>query len=116
MSWLDTRKIQPSDYNPDEKVEFLIREKGELAARILDAFNQTDPLRCFYGDNIDEYVGYVHRFLRQVEGKDFYNLSDEEIDVMIRKSFHEGQIGKFAEEGDVARLIETIKALRKPVK
>lgn len=114
MSWLKPGNITPSDYDPQERVEAFNAQKGEIAEKIRQAFNRIDPLKCFYGDDVnpDEYLGYVSRFLNKFGQKDFNSLSEEEIADFIRVSFHPGQIGKFAQEEDIVRLIDKVKGLR----
>lgn len=113
MSWLKPENIPHNNYAPDEIVESMVREHGELSRFILELFNEADPLHVFYGNNTDEYLGYVERFFRQLAGRDLQTLSDEEVSMLVRNSFHASQIKKgFADPKDLDELVQRICALR----
>lgn len=108
MSWLNPQ-VGGHTHNPHEEVESFVREHGQLGRTVLDAFNSADPLRCYYGDdcNPDEYLGYARRFIARLQAA---RAAEETLDLveLTTKSFHKGQIGKFADEQavrEVARLI-----------
>ena len=80
---------------------------------VLAAFNEVDPLHVFYDANADEYVGYIRRFFKQLEGRDFQTLSDENIAAVVRGSFHPSQIEKgFVDSKDLESLIKKIIEIR----
>ena len=113
MSWLRPDNVRPSDYDPEKRVAGLVERLGQLSGQITDVFNKVDPLYCFYGDNVDEYVGYVERFFSQLGSRDFSQLTDEGITAMVRGSFHESQIVKgFLDEKDLELLVQKIIQLR----
>lgn len=81
----------------------------------MEVFNEVDPLHCFFGENIDEYAGYVERFFRQLADRDFSNLTDKEIEELVRGSFHKSQIDKgFVTREDIEALIHGILAIQHP--
>ncbi len=113
MSWLNPEKIPPSDYDPHRIVNEMVEKHGSLSGKILEAFNSSDPLHVFYGDNIDEYHGYVERFMRQLGDRDLSTLSDHEVEGLIRGSFHPSQIDKgFIDSKDLTDLVQRVIALR----
>ncbi len=88
---------------------------GELGPLILNVFNEVDPLHAFFGENVDEYAGYVERFFRQLGDRNFKTLTDEEIEKIVRGSFHESQIDKgFVDEDAIEALVHGIIAIQHP--
>lgn len=109
MDWLRPDKIQPS-YDPEEVVKHFIQQNGKMAGIILTVFDNVDPLRVNYGINSDEYLGYVGKFMKQLRGRNLKELSVEEIENIVRQSFHPGQIEKgFVEEQSIKDMAVIIK-------
>ena len=114
MSWLKPGNIPDSGHDAERSVDRMAQKHGRLGAGILDAFNQSDPLHVFFGENSDEYLGYVDRFMQQLGDRDFQKLSDEEIAELVRRSFHKSQIEKgFADPKDLEELTHRIIQLKK---
>src|SRR3989344_375309 len=115
MSWLRPDKIPRSEYSPQEAVKRRIGEYGELGASILDVFNEVDPLHCFFGQNVDEYSGYVERFFKKLGGRDFKTLTGSEVEELVKGSFHDEQIAKgFVDKDAIEALIHGIIAVWHP--
>ncbi len=113
MSWLRPDKITPSNYDPQERVNVMVEKYGQLGKNIIQAFNDADPLHCFYGVNVDEYVGYVNKIFAQIGDRDFQTLTNEEINALVRGSFSPDQIAQgFADPADIAELTQKIITLR----
>ena len=108
MSWLNPEHVSPSDYDPNKRVDALIEKFGETANGVLNCFNYRDPLHVLFGDNTDEYVGYVERFMGGLGEREVSTLNHDDVTQIVRNSFHKDQIGKFVSEEDMAKLIHDI--------
>lgn len=91
----------------------MVERLGKLSGQIVNVFNEVDPFHCFYGENVDEYVGYIERFFSQLGERDFSALTDEEIKDLVRGSFHASQIEqRFVEQADLDELAKKIILVR----
>ncbi len=113
MSWLRPDSGSPSDYDPEVRFAEMISRLGPLSEKIAHTFNDVDPLHVFYGNNPDEYVGYVERLFSALEGRDFSTLSDQDLSGLVRGSFHQSQIEQgFLTAEDLQVLIQKMIDLR----
>lgn len=95
MSWL-TQTHEPADYDPHGLVGAFITKHHIMGAIVLSAWNEADPLSCYYGDdcNPDEYLGYAERFIEGLERilpeerKRYPHLIAE----LVRRSFYPSQV------------------------
>lgn len=58
-------------YDPELEVMWWIAELADLGAHalgqtILDYLDTSDPLRCRFDDNVDEYLGYAKRIVCRI--------------------------------------------------
>lgn len=113
MSWLKPENFPPSDYDPQQVVREMMEKHGKLSRSILDAFNNIDPLHVFYGENVDEYHGYVERFMSQLGAGDLTSFSDDEIKSFVSSSFHQSQVDQgFVTPENISQLAKEIMAVR----
>jgi len=108
MSWLNPNEIPSSGYDPKKKVDLIVEQYCEDGRKILNCFNEVDPLHVFFGNNVDEYTNYVDRFMKALGERAIGALNHDEVSEVVRKSFHPDQIGKFASEEDINKLIREI--------
>jgi|SRR3989344_2969776 len=115
MSWLKPDKIPYSGDGAQKRVDRLVEEHGVLGSAVLEAFNEVDPLHCFFGENVDEYAGYVERFFKKLGGRDFKTLTGSEVEELVKGSFHDEQIAKgFVDKDAIEALIHGIIAVWHP--
>jgi hypothetical protein len=109
MSWLKPENIPPSDYDPRKVVEAMTKKYGKVSEMVLAAFNHTDPLHVFFGENVDEYHGYAERFMQQLGDRNIKAPTEQEVTDLVRKSFHQDQITKgFVQETDITSIAKRI--------
>ncbi len=113
MSWLKPGEIPYSDYSPEQSIAKAIEKYGIFLEKVLGVFNEVDPLHVFYGNNPDEYLRYVERFITQLADRNLKELGEEEIADIVRACFGKSQIeGGFISKEDLDNLIQRICGLK----
>ena len=91
----------------------MVERLGTTSEAIMRIFNEVDPLHCFYGNNVDEYVGYAERIFSRLGDRKFSDINDQDIAALVRSSFHASQIEQgFLDERDLEVLTQKIIQLR----
>lgn len=99
MSWLQPEK--DSSILAQENVAAFINEYGKTAEVVLDCFTRIDPLHVFMGENIDEYIGYAKKFVKQLGALKLADLTLKQISDFVTNSFDKEQVGIFVSEEDI---------------
>lgn len=80
-------------YDPHKRVAEFHAQHGALAIVTLEAWNDVDPFHCFFGFNVDEYLGYAERFVAlSIHTFDHINPSLRGVKELVRRSFHAVQV------------------------
>lgn len=109
MSWLKPGEIPYSDYSSEDSVTKAIEKHGILLGKVLEIFNEVDPLHVFYGNNPDEYLHYVERLIGKLSGRNLKELDYKERAEIVRACFGKSQIEEgFVSEKDLDALIQRI--------
>lgn len=92
MSWLRPEGIQPSDYDPEDRVSAFFKEYPKTGELVLKAFTEVDPFKIVFGNNPDEYLGYAKRCIQALGDDTLGTIGEEELMLRVRNAFHASQI------------------------
>ncbi|MCL5411206.1 MAG: hypothetical protein M1150_00440 [Patescibacteria group bacterium] len=92
--------LRPTDQaEPAGRVVDYLKGKFKEHYPVLEAYNQVDPLRCYFGEdcNPDEYQGYAERTITALEKAAVaanHGLNYKMVREAVRRAFSVAQIGE----------------------
>ncbi len=113
MSRSNQNKINYFENDPRKPIKRLVREYQESSRMVQDIFNNIDPLGTLKG-SANAYTECIERFMDQLGNQQITNLTRDQIETMVRNSFHQSQIGAPVPEDVTERLVNYIDSLRNP--